>query len=49
MYVDIGVIIIYNYDSAIGSIELVVFKLVSCLRPLVIWLFILLRLYDHLV
>lgn len=49
MYIDIGVIIINYYDSAIGCIELYVLHLVPCLRPLVIWLTVLLRLYRHLV
>jgi hypothetical protein len=49
MYIDIGVIIINNYDSAISSIQMDVLDLVSCLRPLMVGLAVLLRLYHHLV
>jgi hypothetical protein len=49
MYIDVGVIIINNDDSAIGSIELDILQLVPRLRPLVIWLAVLLRLYHHLI
>jgi hypothetical protein len=49
MYIYVGVIIINNDDSAIGGVELHVLQLVTCLRSLMGWLRVLLRLNNNLV